>query len=168
MEDFSIIQPEEITDSFFKIIGRDWMLITAGNKKSFNTMTAAWGGAGVLWHTKVCYIFVRPERYTYEFLERSEIFTLSFFDNSDKRVLNYCGTNSGRDVDKVEETGITPIETAEGAIAFEESRLIIECKKMYFQDLDSDNFLDPAIKDHYKTGGVHRMYVGEVVNCYTK
>ena len=88
------ILPEAITDNPFKLIGKDWMLVAAGTEASFNTMTAAWGGLGILWEKKVCFCFIRPTRYTYAFMEKSEGFTLSFFEERYRDVLTYCGTNA--------------------------------------------------------------------------
>ena len=162
------VEPKEIKDNPFKIIGSDWMLITAGDMNSFNTMTAAWGGLGVLWHKNVCYTYIRPTRYTYEFMEKNDNFTVSFFEESYRKTLNFCGTNSGRDVDKVKETGLTPVEDPSGSIYFEEARLVLVCKKLYFQDLDRNNFLDPGIEKHYPEKDYHRLYVGEILTSYVK
>ncbi|HBA53009.1 MAG TPA: flavin reductase, partial [Syntrophorhabdus aromaticivorans] len=103
------ISPEMITDNTFKLIGKDWMLVTAGSEAAFNTMTAAWGGLGVLWDKKICFCVIRPTRYTYAFMEKSEDFTLSFFEERYRDVLTYCGTKSGKDIDKVTQTGLTPV-----------------------------------------------------------
>lgn len=158
-----VINPDEIRDNPFHLIGSDWMLITAGGIDSFNTMTASWGGLGVLWNKNVCYIFVRPTRYTYEFIERSDMFSLSFFDETHREALNYCGSKSGRDVDKILNTGLTPIEDESGPVFFDEARLVILCKKLYFQDIDPANFLDPGIEKNYPQKDYHRMYVGQIV-----
>ena len=74
-----------------------WCLITAGNEESYNTMTASWGALGELWNKDVCFAFIRPQRYTKEFVEREEYFTLSFFGEEYKKALTFCGRNSGRD-----------------------------------------------------------------------
>ena len=160
------IKPKEIRENAFNLIGKDWFLLTAGNRDQFNTMTAAWGGFGVLWHKNVCTVYVRPQRYTYEFLEKEDIFTLSFLSNEYRDALKYCGSNSGRDVDKVAETGITPLFSERGGIYFQESKLVIECKKIYFQDLDPEAFLDSSIMDNYPGRDFHRMYIGEIIGCY--
>lgn len=164
MSDHRIIKPEEIEDNVFKLIGDEWMLVTAGNKESFNMMTASWGGLGVLWNKNVCFIFIRPTRYTYGFIEKSNTYTLSFFDQKYKHVLNLCGTKSGRDCDKVKETGISPAETKSGSIYFKEARLVIECRKIYYQDLEPAHFLDPGIATNYPGKDYHRMYVGEIIS----
>ncbi len=100
---------EELTENPFKLIGSDWMIITAGSPESFNLMTAAWGGLGVLWQKNVGFCFVRPTRHTYSFMEKSDRYTLSFFSDTYRSILTFCGTQSGRDVEKIAETGLKPI-----------------------------------------------------------
>ncbi len=162
MTDRKIIKPNDIHDNVFNLIGDEWMLVTAGTMASFNTMTASWGGLGVLWNKNVSFVFIRPCRYTYQFIEKSDTYTLSFFEPKYKHVLNLCGTKSGRDCNKVQEADITPAETKNGAIYFTEARLVVECKKIYYQDLNPDHFLDSGIEKNYPEKDYHRMYVGEI------
>jgi flavin reductase (DIM6/NTAB) family NADH-FMN oxidoreductase RutF len=164
---FIEILPEAITDNSIKLIGKDWMLVTAGTEASFNTMTAAWGGLGVLWEKEICFCVIRPTRYTYAFMEKSEGFTLSFFEERYRDVLTYCGTKSGKDVNKVAQTGLTPVFD-NGAIYFSEARLVMVCRKIYTQDIVPDNFLDPGIDKFYPAKDYHRMYVGEISRCLRK
>ena len=165
---FTVTDPEKITDNPFKLIGSDWMLITAGSRESFNTMTASWGGMGVIWNKKVCFCVVRPTRHTRLFTDSSSYFTLSFFEEQYREVLNYCGTHSGRDVNKIKETRLTPL-FGDDTIYFAEARLVFQCKKMYYQDIDPRNFLDPTIdKRNYPLKDYHRLYVGEIVSCLVK
>lgn len=145
-----------------------WCLITAGTKESYNTMTASWGAMGELWNKDVCFIFIRPQRYTLEFTEREEYFTLSFFGDEYKKALAFCGRNSGRDCDKAKETGLTPMEI-DGSMSFEESETVIVCKKLFYQDIDPEGFVDKTVDGVcYPEKDYHRMYVGEVVSCYNK
>jgi flavin reductase (DIM6/NTAB) family NADH-FMN oxidoreductase RutF len=141
------------------------MLITAGTTASFNTMTASWGGFGHLWNRDICWCVIRPQRHTYGFTERSSRFTLSFFDREYREALRYCGTHSGRDVDKMAATGLTPVQTVEGSIYFEEARLVIECQKIYLHDIDPAHFLDPDIHNEYPDKDYHRLYLGRIVRC---
>ena len=164
MTRFMETDPHELTDNVFRLIGKDWMLVTAGKRAAFNTMTASWGGLGVLWNSPVSMIFVRPSRYTYEFIEREREYTLSFFGPEEKRALQICGSKSGRDIDKVKETGLTPLFD-QPAPYFEQARLVLVCRKLYTHDLDPAAFLDPAIMGSYKDGDYHRMYVGEIVKA---
>jgi len=164
---FKEISPEGLTESVFKLIGKEWMLITAGTRESFNTMTGAWGGMGILWDKRVCFCVVRPGRYTYGFMERSDMFSLSFFGDRHRDILTYCGTKSGRDVDKVAETGLTPV-FGRGSVYFEEARLVLVCRKVYYQDIMPAHFLDDGIEGFYPAKDYHRMYVGEVTVCLEK
>ena len=161
MPKFVELDPLELQDNMFRRIGREWMLITAGKPEKFNTMTASWGGVGVLWNTNVTFSFVRPSRYTYTFMEQEKYYTLSFFGADCRRALQFCGSKSGRDVDQVAETGLTPVFDAP-APYFAEAELVLVCRKLYTQDLDTDRLLDPALMANYKDGDVHRMYVGEI------
>ena len=117
MNKFIEIDPQELTDNVFKLIGRDWMLITAGDERRCNTMTASWGGLGVQWNANVAVSFVRPSRYTYEFLEKGKYYTLSFFDSGYRRALQLCGSKSGRDTDKIKEAELTPVFDARRPIS---------------------------------------------------
>ncbi len=145
-----------------------WCLITAGTTEGYNTMTASWGALGELWNKDVCFIFIRPQRYTKEFVEREEYFTLSFFGEEYKKALTFCGRYSGRDYDKAKETGLTPMPV-DGSISFEESETVIVCKKIAQQDIDPKGFIDKDIDSkNYPTKDYHTMYIGEIIACYTK
>jgi flavin reductase (DIM6/NTAB) family NADH-FMN oxidoreductase RutF len=161
---FMETKPELLDDNPFKLIGSDWMLITAGTVELFNTMTASWGGLGILWERKVATCYIRPTRYTFEFTERSPYFTLSFFNEKHRKKLTYCGTHSGRNTDKVREAGLTPVKEG-GFVYFEEARLVLACRKLYYQDINPDRFLDPKIENMYPQKDYHRMYIGEIVKC---
>jgi flavin reductase (DIM6/NTAB) family NADH-FMN oxidoreductase RutF len=167
VKDRTEIQPEKIRDNVFKLIGKDWMLITAGTLDGFNTMTASWGGMGVLWDKKVCFTVVRPTRYTFSFLEENDTYTLSFFPSRYRKALMLCGTKSGREIDKVRESGLTPVFNGD-AVFFEEARLVLECRRLYFQDIIPGNFQDTGIERFYPDKDYHRMYVGEVVRCFQR
>jgi len=161
---FTAIQPDQLNDNPFKLIGKDWMLITAGAPESFNTMTASWGGLGVLWERKVAFCFIRPTRHTFGFMEHSPIFTLSFFEERHRKTLAFCGSHSGRDTDKIKDAGLTPVDK-DGFVYYQEARLVLACRKLYFQDLSPERFVDPKIGDMYPQKDYHRMYVGEIETC---
>jgi flavin reductase (DIM6/NTAB) family NADH-FMN oxidoreductase RutF len=165
---FREIRPEQIEDNPFKLIGGDWMLITAGTMERFNTMTASWGGLGVLWDKHVAFCFVRPSRYTFEFMEDHRSFSLSFFSEDYRRVLEYCGSHSGRHVNKIERSGITPVEGSIGDVYFDEARLVIECRKLYAQDIDPSAFLAQTLVDIYPEKDYHRFYIGEIAKVWAK
>ena len=165
--DLHSIGVEDLGENVFKLIGADWMLITAGTEDGWNTMTASWGGLGVLWGKNVSFCFVRDTRYTYEFMNAHDLFTLSFFDEKYRHALDYCGSHSGREVDKAVETGLTPA-FIDGSVSFDQARLVMVCRKLYFQDLVSENFVDPQIQDFYAKRDYHRIYIGEIKTCYSR
>ena len=163
---FQTISPLEITDNVFKLLDKDWMLITAGPPEAHNTMTASWGGLGVLWGRYVAWCVIRPQRYTYQFMERSDAFTLSFFETQYRPALDLCGTKSGRDINKAEAAGLTPVPgILPGTTHFEEARLVLACRKIYTHDIDPERFLDPSIDRNYPAKDYHRMYLGEVAEA---
>ncbi len=162
------INIKELKESAVSLFDDRWTLITAGDKKNWNTMTASWGALGELWNKDVCFCFIRPQRYTYEFTEREEYFTLSFFGEEYRKALAFCGRNSGRDVDKAKETGLTPMIIG-GSMSFEEADIILLCKKVAYQDISPGGFLDTEIDSAcYPAKDYHRMYIGEIVKCLVK
>ena len=165
---FMKIDPKEIQENVFSLIGDRWMLITAGTKEKCNTMTASWGGLGVLWGKPVATVYIRPQRYTMEFVEGSEFFTLAFFGEEYRKALALCGSKSGRDVDKVKECGFTVMEAEGGAPYFAQAELVLVCKKAYWQDMDPAHFLDPEIETHYAQRDYHRIFIGEIVEALRK
>lgn len=165
------IKVNELTDNLFETISKEWMLVTAGTKGKFNTMTANWGGTGFLWNRPVAFIFIRPERYTFDFIEQNDYLTLSFLGEEHKDVHKICGSKSGRDIDKVKATGLLPLLTENGSITFEQARLTFECKKLYADMIKPENFIDKSIIDRWygeTHGGFHKMYVAEIVNVLKK
>lgn len=166
------IETKELNDNVFETIGREWMLITAGAPDKYNTMTASWGCLGWLWNKPVAVAFVRPERYTHEFVENNDYVTLSFLGHSDesRRIYNFCGTKSGRDCDKAKETGLVALPTELGNVAFTQSRLTLECRKLYKDTIDPENFITSDIAQWYggARGGYHDVYVMEIVNAYVE
>ena len=150
-----------------------WMLVTAGDESSYNTMTASWGGMGYIWERPSTFIFIRDTRYTYQFLQQHESFTLSFFNEKYRNALRICGTMSGRNTDKVKEAGLTPLETPLGSMSFAEARMIIECKKMFVQELDYASLTEPykskIMEEAYKNEpSKHQMFISEIVNIWIK
>lgn len=145
---------------------KQWMLLTAGDflQKRFNTMTVAWGSFGTMWQKPFAQIVVRPGRYTHEFTEEFDSFTLSALPEADRKALQLLGTKSGRDGDKIAEAGLKPIaSTVVAAPAFDEAELIIECRKMYKQIMDPAGFLDGEIDTNYPAKDYHTIYYGEIV-----
>lgn len=153
--------PLSVSQNMFEAIGKKWMLITAGDEQKFNTMTASWGGMGVLWNKNVAFTFVRPQRYTFEFTEKSEKMTLCFFEERYRTALTLCGSKSGREIDKVKETGLTPV-FLDGAVAFREASMIFVVKKLYADWIREDAFLSQDLLQFYPEKDFHRLYIGEI------
>lgn len=160
---FTPVELDALPDNPFHMIGEEWMLITAGSLDRYNTMTASWGGFGVLWNKPVAMVFIRPVRFTYDFMERHQEFTLSFFETRYRSALEFCGSHSGRDVNKALETELTPIATDNGSVAFSQARLIFECRRLYSDDLRPSRFFDPEIEKNYPKKDYHRMYIGQIL-----
>ena len=166
---FLLIHPKELTDNFFHILDDDWMLITAGTRESFNTMTASWGAIGILWNKPVAVCFVRPQRYTFGFMEKSDIYTLCFFSEKERDILDYCGSTSGRDTDKIKNTGLKPLFTEKGVIYYEQARLVLECKKLYSDRILEGNFhARQIISANYPTKDFHKFFIGQIISCLIK
>ncbi|HNX08385.1 MAG TPA: flavin reductase [Bacteroidales bacterium] len=169
IEGFTNTGWQSLNDNVIKMVGTDWMLITAGNIGNYNMMTASWGGLGWLWEKPVAFIFVRPQRYTHEFTEQEKYFTLTFFEETYRKILLKMGSVSGRDYDKIKNSGLTPLSTTYGSVAFREAKIIIECKKIYAADLQQEQFTDKELaKKIYPSSDFHTMYVGEIVNVWKK
>ncbi|ERK30370.1 flavin reductase [Clostridium intestinale] len=168
MSTFVEIKPEELTENPFKLIGSDWTLITAEKEGKVNTMTASWGGLGIMWGKPAAYIFIRPHRYTKEFVDASDTFSLTFFDNSFKKQLGYLGSTSGRDEDKISKSNLTI--THEGSTPyFEEAKLTVICKKLYAQELSPKSFSVDGFDDKfYQDKDYHTMYIAEVQKVLLK
>ncbi|MDP2791178.1 MAG: flavin reductase [Rectinemataceae bacterium] len=160
--------PIAIKDLAFdhSIISKRWLLLTAGEfaPGKFNAMTISWGSVGEIWNKPFFQVVVRPQRFTRGFMDSGDCFTLSVFPEANKKALSLLGSKSGRDCDKIKLAGLTP--TASSIVSspgYEEAELIIECRKMYWQDIDPAHFLDPSIAGNYASKDYHRAYFGEIV-----
>lgn len=162
MSEIKEISPELLRRNPFQMIGKDWMLVTAGNEEKVNTMTASWGGLGVMYGKNVAYIVIRPTRYTKEFIDREETFSLSFFGKGYKKILNYLGTVSGRNEDKIAKAGLTVARNEETPY-FEEADLVFVCKKLFSQILSPDGLIEDKLKNTWYPGGDHHtLYIAEI------
>ena len=164
---FREISVEQLKDNPFTLINKDWMLITAGDAEKHNTMTASWGGVGELWGKYVSTIYIRPQRYTLEFVEREEDYSLCFFGPEYRQALSLCGSKSGRDVDKDAATGLTPCFD-QAAPYYEQARLVFLCRKLYRQDMEESAFLDKGLLEKWYDNDLHRMFIGEIVKVLEK
>lgn len=169
MNEFRKIRPEELSGNPFRLIGDDWMLVTSANPgdgleggRDYNTMTASWGGMGILWGGPVAFVFIRPQRHTFGFTEENARMTLSFFGGEYRAALNFCGSKSGRDYDKAKECGLTPVSDSDAhgrAVWFDEAKLVLKVRKLYAEPLKADAFLDPDARAVYARDDFHKVYV---------
>ena len=153
---------EKVSINPFTKFAKEWALVTAGTKEKFNSMTIAWGGMGTLWRVPVLQIFIRPNRYTFKFLEENEYFTVSFYDKKYKKALGIMGSKSGKVFDKVKLSGLTP-KFLENGITYEEAYETYVCKKIYMKELDKSKFPE-KVTDMYKDEPTHYVIFGELVN----
>ncbi len=162
---FKEISAKEIDGNLIKAIADEWMLITAGNEEKYNMMTASWGFAGEIWGNDSVMALIRPQRYTMEFVDNSDYFTLSFYGD-EKEIHKVCGSKSGRDVDKTALTGLTPV-FADNSVYFEEARLVLVCKKQYVGKLREEEFIDKEPLRLYN-GDFHYMIIGKIEKVLVK
>ncbi len=162
MPPFHSVEPKKFEVSPFKLIGSDWLLITARKGDKVNTMTASWGGLGVMWGKNVAYAVIRPQRYTKEFVDEADTFSLTFFDASFKKTLGYLGTVSGRYEDKIANSGLT-LTDCEGTPFFEEAHTALICRKLFTQQYGEQNFLDTSITGRwYPEKDFHFLFIAEI------
>jgi len=164
--DLQEISIQSFTSDSFDLWDKTWLLLTSGDFSmgKFNSMVVAWGGFGIMWNKPMAMVVVRPTRHTFSFINAFNTFSLCVFPEYYRDAMNLLGTKSGRDGDKIKDSGLTPI--ASSAIAspvFNEAELMLECRKMYWDDLDPQHFLDPKIEKNYAKKDYHRMYFGEVL-----
>ena len=135
---------KDLTENFFEAIGKEWMLVTSGSKEKFN--------------------------YTYEFIEKNDMLTLSFLGSGNRSIYNICGSKSGRDTDKIKESGLLPLTTPDGNVTFEQARLTLECRKLYGQLLSPEHFIDKSLPDKWygAQGNFHKVYVVEILKVWEK
>jgi flavin reductase (DIM6/NTAB) family NADH-FMN oxidoreductase RutF len=167
---FREISPEEFEKSPFRLIGKEWLLITApdGAKESgANAMTASWGNMGILWNKPVATIFVRPQRYSYSLCESADRFSLSVLPDEYRNALKTCGTKSGKDLDKLAECSLSCTDI-DGVKVIEQSRIAMICKKLYADDLKKECFIDKDQIKHYPTDDFHRFYILEIEKILIK
>lgn len=160
---------DTLNPNVFQAIGKQWMLITAGDRTDCNTMTASWGGLGVLWGQPSATAYIRPQRYTREFVDREGYFTLSFLPEAYRKSLSYCGSHSGRDGDKWAASGLTPAFTEDGVPYVAQAELVLVVKKQFCQRMDPDCILDKAAEEKwYPQKDYHYIYIGQIVEAYAE
>ena len=160
------------------LFGKEWAALTAGNEeRGYNSMCIAWGHLGAIWEAKsdpekrrigplpTAWVYVRPQRYTKEFMDREAYFTINFLGKEGKKACGYLGSRSGRDEDKVANAGLTPVFDAQYDTTYlAESRLVLVCRKIYTDVLDEEGFVDRSLlEDNYPARDLHTCYLGEIV-----
>lgn len=161
------ITPDKIPGNIYKMLSENWMLISGGDNDKFNMMTASWGGLGHLYNKPVAFCFINPTRHTYQLLENKDTYTLCFFTEAYRDALNYCGTHSGKNEDKVRGSGLTPLITPSKSVAYSEAWMIIECKKLVAQQFTPEAIYDPEAKKQWGEN-LHKMFIGEIIHVWVK
>ena len=166
---FKEFEAKKLECNVFHKINDEWLLICAWDKDNdrLNMMTASWGGFGILWHKEVCFLFVRPQRHTHKLLAEQDVFTVSVLPANLKDAHKICGKLSGRDLDKIRETGLS-VETLDGVPTVAESELVFTVKKLYEDVLKKDGFIDHSLLKNYPIDDFHTVYVCEVQKVYVK
>ncbi|MDC7245042.1 MAG: hypothetical protein PQJ47_03925 [Sphaerochaetaceae bacterium] len=164
---FTQISAASFESRIFSLIKNQWFCITATDNEHINPMTAAWGSLGVMWNRPVFTVVVRNTRHTFSLLEKSDSFSCSFFPKEYRDVLTYCGRHSGRDVDKIKETGLT-VHHFDSFIGYEEADLVFCCRKASRTLLSPDQFIDDTIIHHYEHEDYHIQYMGYIEKIYRK
>ena len=152
----------EFTTDILSVFDKKWALLTAGNEGSFNTMTISWGGLGTIWGKPVATVYVRTSRYTHDFMDANEFFTVSFYPEECRQILGVLGSKSGRVIDKMKESGLTPIKAGD-SMSFKEAEVTLVCRKLFKQQLDVANMPEDVAKNMYEGQAPHDMYIGEIV-----
>lgn len=168
MNQFIEIKPEQLKGNPFHMVGKEWMLVTAKKGDKVNTMTASWGGLGIMWNKNVAFVVLRPDRYTKEFIDNTDTFTLSFYDEKYRKTLAYLGSVSGRDEDKVTKSGLT-VGQLNDTPYFEEANTVLVCSKLFNQPFKEESFLDKSIlPSAYPARDFHTLYIVEITNVLVK
>ena len=166
---YELLDVSKLNDNFFNKIGNEWALLSAASDGKCNGMTVSWGGVGVLWGKNVFFCFVRPQRFTKIFCDKSDIISLSFFDEDKKDALKICGSKSGKDCDKLALAGLVPVIGEMGEVDFKESRMTLIGKKLFAQELSESSFVDKGIiSSCYPGNDYHTMYVCEILEVRKK
>ena len=170
-EQFKTISPEEFSGNVFNLVGKDFTVITAGDETLYNSMTAGWGGLGILFNKPTTWCFLRANRYTLELIQQEQKYTMSYFPDEYKDQVLFLGSKSGKDTDKMKETTLTHVQTPSGSISFKEAKIIIECKLIEISTVTPEDYYTEEgknfISDAYKeVGDYHKLVFGEITNIW--
>lgn len=163
------INPKDLKDNPISLFADNWFVVSSGDSTKFNEMTISWGNLGHVWEEPAVTIYIRNTRHTYSFIEKGKYFVLNGFEEKYRDKVKFIGTHSGRDTDKVKETGLTPKFTELGNPYFDEANLVIECEKIYYDDIDRAQLFEKGQKMYSSDSKeTHRMYIGRIVNIWQK
>jgi flavin reductase (DIM6/NTAB) family NADH-FMN oxidoreductase RutF len=170
---FTPIAPTDIADNVFKLVGEDYTVITAGKDAHFNSMTASWGGVGILFNRPVAWGMLRANRYTLEIIRQEKTYTLSYFPDRYKEQVLFFGSKSGRDTDKMKETTLTSIQTPTGNVAYREARLILQCELLEITTVSPDDYYTPEAKTFVMEGyndakEYHKLLFGVITQVWVR
>ena len=166
---FQKIDIKDVTTNAVSLFADNHFVVTAGQDSVFNQMTISWGALGNIWQHPSATIYIRSTRHTYELINNGKYFTLCAFDEAYRDKVMFIGSHSGRDTDKLKETGLTPLKTELGNMYYKEARLVIECEKVYSDNINPANILDEKARESYKSGeGEHTMFIGRILNVWEK
>ncbi len=168
MDNFTKKNPFSFSNDLLKKINSNWFLIIAGNKEKYNMMTASWGTFGILWNKPVAQIFVRPSRYTHEFIIKNDFFSICFFDSSYNKILSELGSKSGRNFDKMNISGLKAKVYENKTIFFEEAKEVLILEKIYNSILDEKNISTDVKKDFYPQKDFHSFFIGQIIDYFIK
>ena len=167
--ELQLIDVKDLEDNAVSLFADNWFVVTAGDENDFNQMTISWGALGQIWGHPSATIYIRNTRHTYPYLNDNKYFTLCAFDEEHRDKVSFIGSKSGRDVNKVEATGLTPKTTKLGSIYYDEARLVIECEKVYSSEIIPENILTEEGRKMYDgNDDTHRMFIGKIVNVWEK
>ena len=159
---FQQIKATELNENLIRMISEDWMLLAAGNEQKHNEMTVSWGGMGFLWNEPVATVYVRPQRYTFEFMETNEMFSLNVLGPESRDILKKAGAITGKGINKTQQLGLTAV-SEENTVYFEQARIVLLCQKLYADFLKPEKFTCPQITEpYYEKKDYHKMYIGAI------
>jgi flavin reductase (DIM6/NTAB) family NADH-FMN oxidoreductase RutF len=169
LNNFQRIDPKQISKNPISLFGENWFVVSCGDSLKFNEMTISWGALGFGWDVPTVTVYIRNTRFTYQFIDKGNYFVLNSFDEKYREKVRYIGSHSGRNTDKVKETGLTPRFTPLGNPYFEEARLVIECEKIYFDNIERGQLFQQGQKNYSADPKeAHRMFIGKIVNVWEK
>ncbi|MFI3331612.1 MAG: flavin reductase family protein [Rikenellaceae bacterium] len=172
-DNFTKIQVKDLKENTIKLISEDWMLVGAGTKEKFNALTASWGAIGFIWNKPTLTAYIRDNRYTYEFMQQSNNFTVSILEDGLKDAMMICGRESGRDSNKIQKAGLKPVLTPSENVSYEQAKVVIECRKLFVSEISLDSLVCEDKEDiknafYVKDSALHQQFIAEITALWIK